>query len=69
MTTDNLALGMVLTLHNKASLVAVGTKEDWDVPIVSVEEEVVRVLELIVEPFLSSSLSTRNGATKGNLSS
>ena len=53
---------------DKAALVAVGSEEDWDVPVLSVEEEVVGILELVIEPPLSRSLGTRGRASKGNLS-
>ena len=60
---------MLLTLVDKAALVAVGSEEDRDMPVLSVEEEVIGILELVVEPPLSSGLGTRGRATKGNLSS
>ena len=52
---------------DKAALMAVGSKEDRDVSVLSVEEEVVGVLELVVKPPLSRGLGTRGRATKGNL--
>ena len=46
---------------------AVGSEEHRDMPVLSVEEEVVGVLELIVEPPFSSGLGTWGRASEGNL--
>ena len=51
-----------ITFHNLPTLMAVGTKEDWDVPVISIEEKVHWILELFIELFLSCLLATRIGS-------
>ena len=60
-------MNVKLTLIYKAPFMAVGTKEDWNASVISIQKEVKRILEFFVKFPISSRLGTRSCATKACL--